>query len=51
MIDGEHHPVAVRSALASMPDEDIVGAVFCGGMEKVDPSRLDDTYGVPVIQD
>jgi len=51
LIDGEHHPVAVRSALASMPDDDIVGAVFCGGMEKVDPSRLDDTYGVPVIRD
>lgn len=51
LIDGEHHPVAVRHALLSLVDDDIVGAVFCGGTEKVDPSRLDDTYGVPVIHE
>jgi cyclic 2,3-diphosphoglycerate synthetase len=51
LIDGEHHPVAVRNALLNMPDDDIAGAVFCGGLEKVDPWRLDDTYGVPVIRE
>ncbi len=51
LIDGEHQPVAVRNALLSLVDDDVVGAVFCGGTEKVDPSRLDDTYGVPVVRD
>jgi len=51
LIDGEHHPVAVRHALMSLRHDDIVGAVFCGGLEKVDPARLDDTYGVPVINE
>src|ERR1051325_6884244 len=51
LIDGEHHPVAVRRALLTLSDDEVVGAVFAGGMEKVDPWRLDDTYGVPVVHE
>jgi cyclic 2,3-diphosphoglycerate synthetase len=50
LVDGEHHPSAIRSALAAFAErgDETVGAVFCGGAEKVDPSKLDDAYGIPV---
>lgn len=52
LVDGEHHPPAVRAVideLASGADE-VVGAVFCGGSEKVDTDALDDAYGVRVAR-
>lgn len=50
LVDGEHHPAAVRHALAELAERgcEVVGAVFCGGTEKVDVDALDDAYGVPV---
>ena len=45
LIDGEHHPSAVRDALARL---DLAGVVFCGGEEKLDPGSLEDQYGMPV---
>lgn len=52
LVDGEHHPSAVRTALDALRDggDEIVGAVFCGGAEKVDLTRLDDAYGVPTAR-
>lgn len=51
LIDGEHHPPAVRAVIDDMraSGDDVVGAVFCGGAEKVDPNALDEAYGVDVI--
>jgi predicted GTPase len=49
LIDGDHHPDAVRDALARLAD--VRGAVFCGGEEKLAPEVLADpsaVYGVPV---
>jgi len=48
LIDGEHHPSAVRDALARL---DLAGVVFCGGEEKLGPGSLDDHYGIPVEPD
>lgn len=48
LIDGEHHPAAVRDALDAL---DPVGVVFCGGEEKVRTGVLEDPqahYGRPV---
>jgi len=45
LIDGEHHPAAVRDALAGL---DLAGVVFCGGEEKLPHGRLDELYGRPV---
>jgi cyclic 2,3-diphosphoglycerate synthase len=45
LIDGEHHPAAVREVLAGL---DLVGVIFCGGEEKIGPGSLDDYYGRPV---
>jgi cyclic 2,3-diphosphoglycerate synthase len=45
LIDGEHHPSAVRDVLASL---DLAGVVFCGGEEKLGPGSLEDHYGMPV---
>src|ERR687892_438703 len=45
LIDGEHHPSAVRDALARV---DLAGVVFCGGEEKLGPGSLEDHYGMPV---
>ena len=52
LVDGEHHPAAVRAALDALRSrgDEIVGAVFCGGTEKVDLTRLDEAYGVPVTR-
>jgi cyclic 2,3-diphosphoglycerate synthase len=48
LIDGEHHPTAVRDVLAGL---DVVGLVFCGGEEKLGPGPLEDHYGIPVETD
>ncbi len=48
LIDGEHHPSAVRDALAGL---DLAGLVFCGGEEKLGPGSLDEHYGMPVEAD
>jgi cyclic 2,3-diphosphoglycerate synthetase len=45
LIDGEHHPSAVRDALARL---DLAGVVFCGGEEKLGPGPLEHHYGMPV---
>ena len=52
LIDGDHHPQAVRAALESLAARaEIRGAVFCGGEEKLAPEVLADPdrhYGVHV---
>src|SRR3954470_5071476 len=52
LIDGDHHPDAVRDALASLATRiPVRGAVFCGGEENLAPDILADPerhYGVPV---
>jgi cyclic 2,3-diphosphoglycerate synthetase len=48
LIDGEHHPSAVRDALAGL---DLAGVVFCGGEEKLGPGTLEGQYGTPVETD
>ncbi len=51
LVDGEHYPPVVRDAIDAIKrgGRDVVGAVFCGGTEKVDVENLDDAYGVPVV--
>jgi cyclic 2,3-diphosphoglycerate synthase len=53
LIDGEHHPPAVRSALDRLDTERGVAAVvFCGGTEKVGAGVLDaaaEHYGRAVV--
>ena len=52
LIDGEHHPAAVREALDRVDAErGIAGVVFCGGEEKLGPGGLDSQYGRPVRTD
>jgi len=48
LIDGEHHPSAVRDVLAGL---ELAGVVFCGGEEKLGPGSLEDHYGMPVESD
>ena len=48
LIDGEHHPAAVREALDTL---DLAGVVFCGGEEKLGPGPLEQQYGRPVESD
>jgi cyclic 2,3-diphosphoglycerate synthetase len=48
LIDGEHHPAAVREVLAGL---DLAGVVFCGGEEKLGPGPLEDHYGRRVETD
>ena len=46
LLDGEHHPSVVRDAVAQLAP---VGAVWCGGEEKVPREVLEDSvahYGV-----
>lgn len=46
LIDGEHHPSAVRDALDRLERErGLAGVVFCGGEEKLMPGPLDEHYG------
>lgn len=50
LIDGEHYPPVVRSALHSLAAEnDVLAAVFIGGTEKIDPESGALEYGVPLI--
>ncbi|MDP8944270.1 MAG: 2,3-diphosphoglycerate synthetase, partial [Actinomycetota bacterium] len=53
LVDGEHHPGAVRDALDALSAErEVAGVVFCGGEEKVRGGVLEDPerhYGRPVI--
>jgi cyclic 2,3-diphosphoglycerate synthetase len=48
LIDGEHHPPAVRDALARL---ELVGVIFCGGEEKLGSGSLDRQYGRAVETD
>jgi cyclic 2,3-diphosphoglycerate synthase len=49
LIDGEHHPGAVRDALSRLERERrLVGVVFCGGEEKLPDKPLEQLYGRPV---
>jgi len=48
LIDGEHHPSAVRDVLAGL---DLAGVVFCGGEEKLGAGSLEEHYGMPVETD
>ena len=48
LIDGEHHPSAVRDVLAGL---DLAGVVFCGGEEKLGQGSLEEHYGMPVETD
>jgi cyclic 2,3-diphosphoglycerate synthase len=48
LIDGEHHPAAVRELLDGL---DLAGVVFCGGEEKLGPGTLEQHYGRPVETD
>ena len=52
LIDGEHHPDAVRDALQRVAERvPVRAALFCGGEEKLAAGVLDDperVYGVPV---
>ena len=52
LVDGEHYPPVVRDAIASLQvgGTDVVGAVFCGGTEKVDIEALDLAYGIHVVK-
>jgi cyclic 2,3-diphosphoglycerate synthase len=52
LIDGEHHPTAVREALDAIGSggSEVAGALFCGGTEKVEAGALDEVYGVPVLR-
>jgi cyclic 2,3-diphosphoglycerate synthetase len=52
LIDGEHHPAAVREALDALERErSLAGVVFCGGEEKLGPGPLDGHYGRPVADE
>src|SRR3954465_12684490 len=49
LIDGEHHPSAVRDVLAGL---DLAGVGFCGGEEKLGGGgSLEEHYGMPVETD
>jgi len=49
LIDGEHHPAAVRAALERLDEvRGVAGAIFCGGEEKLPAGSLDAIYGRPV---
>ncbi|HEX8854333.1 MAG TPA: hypothetical protein VF752_01940 [Thermoleophilaceae bacterium] len=45
LVDGEHHPSAVREALDRVQsDRGLAAVVFCGGEEKVRTEALEDPY-------
>ena len=51
LVDGEHHPGAVRETLDRLDAErGVAGVVFLGGEEKLGPAPLDEQYGRPVAQ-
>lgn len=53
LIDGDHHPAAVRRALDALTETaTLAGVVFCGGEEKLAPEVLaepEEHYGHPVL--
>ena len=52
LVDGEHHPSAVRPVLDSLDGRrGLAGVVFCGGEEKLGPGSLDEHYGRPTRDD
>ena len=52
LVDGEHHPAAVRDALDALDAErGVAGVVFCGGEEKLGPGSLEEQYGRPTRDD
>ncbi len=52
LIDGEHHPAAVRELLDRLEAErGLAGVVFCGGEEKLGPGSLEEHYGRSVESD
>jgi cyclic 2,3-diphosphoglycerate synthase len=52
LIDGEHHPPAVRDALERIERErGLAGVAFLGGEEKLPDGPLDGHYGRPVEDD
>jgi cyclic 2,3-diphosphoglycerate synthetase len=51
LVDGEHHPAAVRDVLDRLERErGLAGVVFLGGQEKLGPEPLEDQYGRPVAE-
>jgi cyclic 2,3-diphosphoglycerate synthetase len=49
LIDGEHHPPAVRDALERIERErGIAGVIFCGGEEKLSQPPSAELYGQPL---
>ena len=50
LVDGEHYPPVTRWAVETAIDRghEVVGAVFVGGIEKIDPGSLPDV-GVPTL--
>ncbi len=49
LVDGEHHPAAVRELLEEIDRErGLAGVIFCGGEEKLGPGSLEEHYGRPV---
>jgi cyclic 2,3-diphosphoglycerate synthetase len=52
LVDGEHHPAAVRAALDALDAERGVNAVvFCGGDEKLASGAGEEQYGRPTLHD
>jgi cyclic 2,3-diphosphoglycerate synthetase len=52
LVDGEHHPAAVRELLDGIERErGLAGVIFCGGEEKLGPGTLEQHYGRPVELD
>lgn len=52
LVDGEHHPAAVRAVLERLERErGLAGVVFCGGEEKLAALPLDEQLGRPVETD
>lgn len=46
LVDGEHHPDAVRELLDRIAAErGLAGVAFCGGEEKLPPGPLEEIYG------
>lgn len=50
LIDGEHYPPVVRTAILELAREyEVLAAVFVGGTEKIDANADDDVYGLPLV--
>jgi predicted GTPase len=42
LVDGEHHPAAVRESLDRLENaRGLAGVIFCGGQEKLVPGPLE----------